>query len=274
MDEAEIVHAEKLERISITLMNRTLDPEIAKNDDRYFSVQSEREIWPIGCFRVPKENHEVLNWVFNQTSIPSLISAQNAGQLLDVPNVGSFTVQWHLSADMKTIKSLYGLSSGANSTYCCIYCEQRKVKPVISTESNARQAAQRRTPTWEGGLFASGVASKQVSLTSSDRWRPVLPIPLERVHICTLHTFNRICEKVLHLHFQYVWTIRDKKTQEAAIFDIESILSATGMHGGAMRIFKDKELSGTSNNMPNKPSLSGANAAKLFKKSPLPTGSD
>ena len=48
MDEAEIVHAEKLERVSITLMNRALNPEILKNDAKYFSVQSEREIWPIG----------------------------------------------------------------------------------------------------------------------------------------------------------------------------------------------------------------------------------
>lgn len=44
MDEAEIVHTEKLERVSITLMNRALNLEILKNDDKYFSVQSEREI--------------------------------------------------------------------------------------------------------------------------------------------------------------------------------------------------------------------------------------
>jgi len=75
MDEAEIVHAEKLERVSITLMNRALDPSIKKGNDEYFSVQFEREIWPVGCFRVPKENYEVLNWVFSQTSILNLIRA-------------------------------------------------------------------------------------------------------------------------------------------------------------------------------------------------------
>jgi len=46
------------------------------------------------------------------------------------------------------------------------------------------------------------------------------------------------------------------------------------MHGGAVKIFKDLELSGSSNSMPNKPSLSSANATKLFKKSSLPTSSD
>jgi len=145
------------------MMNRALNSEITKNDDKYFSVQSEREIWPIGCFRVPKENHEVLSWVFNQTSIPTLIWAQNEGQLLQVPNVGSFKVEWHLSAEMKTIKSLYGLSSGANAIHCCIYCLQKKTKSIITTEATARAASLKRTPTWEGGLFASGISSKPVS---------------------------------------------------------------------------------------------------------------
>jgi hypothetical protein len=61
MDEAEIVNAEKSERVSITLMNRASNPKILKNDDKYFSVQSEREVRPIGCFCIPKKNHEVLS---------------------------------------------------------------------------------------------------------------------------------------------------------------------------------------------------------------------
>lgn len=193
-------------------MNKALNPQILKNDDQYFYVQSEREIWPIGCFRIPKENHEVLSWVFKQTPIPTLISAQNEGQLLQVPDIGSFKVEWHLSANMKTIKSLYGLSSGANATHCCIYCLQKKTKSVITTEAAARIASLKRTPTWEGGLFASGISNKPINQTTSiGRWKHVLPIPLERVHICTLHAFHRICEKILHLHFQHLWTIRDKK---------------------------------------------------------------
>ena len=40
LDEAEIMHGKKFERVSISLMNRALDPEVIKNDERYFSVQS------------------------------------------------------------------------------------------------------------------------------------------------------------------------------------------------------------------------------------------
>jgi hypothetical protein len=42
LDEAEIVHGQKLERVSITLMNRALNPDICKGSPLYFSVQSER----------------------------------------------------------------------------------------------------------------------------------------------------------------------------------------------------------------------------------------
>ena len=64
LDEAEVLHGKKFERVSLTLMNRALDPEIQKNDDRYFSVQSEQEIRPIGCFQVGKESYDILQWVF------------------------------------------------------------------------------------------------------------------------------------------------------------------------------------------------------------------
>lgn len=64
LDEAEVLREKKFERVSLTLMNRALDPEIQSNDERYFSVQSEQEIWPIGCFQVEKESYKILNWVF------------------------------------------------------------------------------------------------------------------------------------------------------------------------------------------------------------------
>jgi hypothetical protein len=52
LDESEIVKGQKIERVSITLMNRALDPSINSNDDRYFSVQCENNIWWLGAFQV------------------------------------------------------------------------------------------------------------------------------------------------------------------------------------------------------------------------------
>lgn len=108
LDEAEIVHGQKLERVSITLMNRALDPTIDRQSKQFFSVQSEQEIWPIACFQVAKESHEILQWVFSQTKVPALIQAQTGEQKLVVEGVGEFTIEWHMATAMKTIKCMYG----------------------------------------------------------------------------------------------------------------------------------------------------------------------
>lgn len=67
LDEAEIIYGQKMERLSITLMNCALNMDIDLKSDKYFSVQSEREIWPVASFRVPRETHQILSWVFKGT---------------------------------------------------------------------------------------------------------------------------------------------------------------------------------------------------------------
>lgn len=52
LDESEVIKGQKLERVSLTLMNRALDPTILESDDKHFSVQSENEIWWLGAFEV------------------------------------------------------------------------------------------------------------------------------------------------------------------------------------------------------------------------------
>jgi len=117
-------------------MNRALDSNITKDSEAYFSLQSERELFPIGCFQLPKENFEILSAVFTKTHIPTIIKAQEEGQLLHVEGIGDFKVNWHLSCDMKTIKALYGLGNGACAKYCCIYCNQEKnMQSIISANT-------------------------------------------------------------------------------------------------------------------------------------------
>ena len=272
LDEAEIIYGQKMERVSITLMNRALNMEIDPKSDEYFSVQSEREIWPIASFQVPRETHEILNWVFSQTKIPALVKAQEEGQLLEVPDRGSFKVEWHLAADMKTIKCMFGLSMGANSLHCCIYCLQERKKTVVATVAQAVSAMTSRKCSWHNGLFSMKVSAKPLAGAATlSRWKPILPIPLDRVHICTLHAFNRMIEKIVHLHFIHIWTIRDQALQKTAVEEMQRVVSLTGAHGGNVMIFKDEELSGKGNNVPNKPSFSGAHAMKLFADNPTET---
>ena len=187
LDEAEIIHGQKLERVSITIMNRALDRDNEKNSPCYFSLQSEREIWPVASFQVPKESYEILSWVFKKSTIPDLISAQENGQLLEVPGIGEFKVQWHLAADMKTIKVMYDLKHGANALHTCIYCMQERTKPVVTTPTQAMLTMSKRTSLWNGGLFSNCIHAKPVlGACGWGRWKPISQIPMDRVHICTL----------------------------------------------------------------------------------------
>lgn len=85
---------------------------------------------------------------------------------------------------------------------------------------------------WESGLFSDTVLEKPVTHgVAVTRWKPILPIPMDRVHIGTLHAQNRIIKKIMHLHFMFVWMIRDKREQKLAIDEMQRVLSATGAHG-------------------------------------------
>ena len=63
-DEMELINSDKYEIVYITLMNRAMDPKIEVTNKKYFSVQSENHIWWLGLFRISKESHETLKWVF------------------------------------------------------------------------------------------------------------------------------------------------------------------------------------------------------------------
>ena len=270
LDEAEVQHGKKFERVSLTLMNRALNPEIQKDDNKYFSVQSEQEIWPIACFQVGKESHEILDWVFQQTEFPKVIKAQSEGQLLEVPDRGSFAIEWHMSADMKTIKCMYGLQHGPSCKMTCIYCEQLHEKLLPITQAAAdRYSVTREKGTWQEGLFAPSVRAAPCEIDTHPRWKPILPIPLSRTHICTLHAQVRIVDKILHmiLHFMFVWNMHDEQRRAVAIDTMEKSLSAIGVEGSNCVLKQDPRLSGKSGNVVQKPSLGGVHSTKLFDRS-------
>ena len=170
-----------MERVSITLMNRALNNTIDQSSPEYFSVQSEREIWPIVAFQIPRETYEILRWMFNLTLIPSLISAQRHGQLLDVEGVGYFAVDWHIVANMKSIKCLYDLGQGdPNCPQCCIYCNQTRQKPCVLTTQQTKATMSNQKNTWNDGLFSDTVAAEPVAGEATmGRWRPIFDIPLD-----------------------------------------------------------------------------------------------
>ena len=180
-----------MERVSITLMNRALDMSLDPNSSKYFSVQSEREIWLIASFQIPKETHDILSLVFSKTKIPELIKAQSDGYLLDVFGIGSFNVNLHLAADMKTLKCMYGLKMGANSLHSCIFCNQKRVKSVVGTIAQASTSRTSKKCTWSNGLFLKKISIEPVlDVNFQGCWKFILAIPLNKVHLCMLHALN------------------------------------------------------------------------------------
>ena len=121
MDECEILKDVKMERVAITLMDRAM-ANMPRDDPRYFSVQSEMNLWWLGTFLVVLETYEALEWIFRRTPLPNIINAQMRRQkTLSVPNRGNFQVTWHLASYLKTLKCLYNCNRGP-VTLPCVYC--------------------------------------------------------------------------------------------------------------------------------------------------------
>ena len=139
-----------------------------------------------------------------------------------------------------------------------------KTKKCTRAEAE-RERIKRGKGTWEHGLFPPQISAEPCDIIIHSRWKPILPIPLSRAHICTLHAQVRIIEKILHLHFEFIWTQTDLERRAQAIESIEKSLSAIGVEHGNCQLKQDLKKSGKNAIVVLKPSLSGRVACKLFQ---------
>lgn len=260
LDESEIVKGQKLERVSITLMNRALNTRIAEDDQKYFSVQSENEIWWLAAFAVPKEDHEVLKVFFGLTGYPDVIKRQSDGEPLHVEGYGDYNVEWHLAGDLKTLKCMYGCSNAANAKMPCLFCMRERITDANGKKCWANEARVGGAPTRD----AMVLGANGDMVYKDEKWDPVLPIPLTRVHFCTLHAFVRIIEKLLHLYICFAYNLKPQDASYKACRELEKVLSEIGLHGGDVVIKKDEKKSGKSGDVPCKPCIGGAKARKFL----------
>lgn len=253
LDEAQILKCQKMERISISIMNRSLEYSQNRRDTPGFKVQSEMELWWIGSAQVPVESHETLRWLFSHTTIPSIMERQVAGEPLEVDGVGNFTVEWHLSADLKALKSMFGMCGGANTKYPCIYCMAGGMgKADWTAESEIGKPPSRHL------VNLSRYPSTEMI------WNPVLPIELKNVHICTLHAEIRILDKLLRLHLDYAYSIKPTQLADDCIEKCENLLSKMGFHGGQVQLKKDPNLSKKTGDVLQDVSMGGAKARRFL----------
>ena len=67
-------------------------------------------------------------------------------------------MEWHLAADLKSIKAIYGLAQGPNSLQCCMYCNQTRIKPIVATIAHAKAVMKNQKFHWNDGLFSNTIA--------------------------------------------------------------------------------------------------------------------
>ena len=196
-----------------------------------FSVQSEKEIWWLGAFEVPKETHDVLAWMFSRIPfITDVIQAQIAGERLDVLGVGIFDVDWHLGGDLKTIKCMLGCKQGANSLYPCPFCikgykksgnQKGKKRAHAMEEEDENQDAQDAQShgedrEWDQSILHSPMFEEPNRAMKDANWNPIIYFRLDNVHFCTLHAFMRIFDRLLKLHINYAFTMKPiQRSREA-----------------------------------------------------------
>ena len=281
LDECQVVKGQRLERVSITLMSRALSGQELEDDNtssnqrrkqEYLGVQSEKNHWWLAAFHLPHENHDTLSWYFHQTVIPNIIEQQNSGRKIHVAGIGVFDVEWHLAGDLKTLKCMLGCKHGANTSFPCIYCCQRRATPSDKVQKGKGQKGKgthkgkgiQSQGDWRDGILScmQGVPPNRDS-TDKD-WSPILSIPLNRVHVCTLHARLRMLDKLLKLHINYAWNMEPEFRRQEAIRALESVLSRVGLHGGAVTLTKDQKTSGSTQNNPQKICMGGAKARHLL----------
>ena len=298
LDECQVVKGQRLERVSVTLMSRALDGrpleldeihteqategDAANYQQCYYGVQSEKNIWWQAAWTLPHESHDTLRWYFSKAGIDQIISRQVHGQKLQVIGIGDFDVEWHLGGDLKTLKCMLGCKGGANTLFPCIYCChsksnvsmiagkgrtpskekgrcQKGTKNTMSSDINRGKSSKE----WQNGILSCD-RSRPPSRDQEDRsWNPILPIPLSQVHVCTLHARLRILDKLMMLHINYAWNMEPALRRQESIRALESILSAIGLHSGAVVLTKDTKSNPTQDN-PNKICMGGSKARHLL----------
>lgn len=221
-----------------------------------------------------------MRWYFARSGIQDIISSQVNGERLDVPGIGSFSIEWHLGGDLKTLKCMLGCKMGANTLFSCVYCCHSKTpmearakgkqpsKGKIQKQAGAKHAIVdtaklKGSKVWQNGILSCDQSRPPSQDQEDNVWNPILAIPLCQVHLCTLHARLRILDKLLMLHINYAWNMEPQDRQEESIHALEDVLSSIGLHAGAVVLTKDRKSNPTQDN-PNKICMGGSKARHLL----------
>lgn len=90
------------------------------------------------------QNHHLVSRV---PWVTIFIKAEIEGEKLDVQGLGSFTIDWHLGGDLKTIKCMLGCTQGANTAHPCPWC-MRVLKNHPTRNARVRTMVKMNAQRW------------------------------------------------------------------------------------------------------------------------------
>ena len=109
----------------------------------------------MSLMQVDKEDNAILDWVFHQTSIPSIISDQRSGKLLHVDRFGDYTVEWHMAGDLKTLKCMYNIPVGEYKLGYIPKSINKKLAEDMDKGKHYTALFHKRMDGWEGHIGLS-----------------------------------------------------------------------------------------------------------------------
>ena len=286
LDETIWAGEKKMERLTVTVMNRALAGKDQCAPNQWCQVQSEREVWPVAMFEVKKESHATLKQYLSTSQLNKTITAHNNGEILSVAmpdgKVEKFTVEWHAAGDLKTLKCCNGCQTGPAAKCVCIYCMSEREKATVSAGKSFGKASGKGR-VWAKGVKASRPPNSFGKAPTRDKqdaqgnyvndpdWDPVLDIPLSRTHICTMHGENRMVEKLVHLHLCKIWNMPEGGERASRIAAVNQFLGGERAEGGMgmklrgerFKVSKCDKLSGKYGSTPMKPSFNDVRAREF-----------
>lgn len=223
LDETKWFADKKLERVCLKLMNEVMRDEDDRLADTRF--QSEDDVFPLSLFYVAKEDYVALSQGLQH--IKNIVQELEDGKVVHIPGVESedgspydFLVECHLAADLKTLHLMYQVSNSPSAKLQNLYDMDLK-----QDRNNLE---------------------KRPGVTRELHAGAVLPIPLDRVHFCSMHAEMRLVDFLVNKLIGIAWTwvqasdtSKSKEEGQKRVQGLQDVLQAAGVYGGHVQILAD-----------------------------------
>ena len=138
------------------------------------------------------------------------------------------------------------MKQGESSLYPCPFCmrgykkngsQKGKKRAQVIEEENENKDAQDEhnhveNREWDRSMLHCPMLEEPDRLMKDTTWIPIIAFSLDNVHFCTLHAFMQIFDRLLKLHIDYAFTMKQIQQSREALSKVEELLNSLGCHRG------------------------------------------